>query len=110
MGNLPLTLIPIVASKNPMPGFLNTYCSRTGRNETHDIYVSSGGHLHSLCTACGKDVGSTHEVAAETGHGVMDCPRCSCQTAHLRYESSGGHIHWFCASCGRDIGSSHAGR
>ena len=86
-----------------MTPFVMTHCRRSGSDEPHDLYLSEGGYLHSLCMRCELDVSSDSEVAMQTGDGRMDCPDCSRTTHHIRYQSRGGYIHWFCCSCGHDI-------
>ena len=86
-----------------MSGFKFTYCTNCESQTAHDIYISDGDHLHSLCTDCGKDVPSRAEVDTINGEGNKYCENCETNTEHLRYISSGGYIHWFCCSCGKDI-------
>lgn len=86
-----------------MTGFVHSYCGRSGEEEPHDLYLSEGGYLHSLCMRCERDVSSESRVAMQTGGGRINCPKCGCVTHHIRYQSQGGYIHWFCCSCGRDI-------
>jgi len=93
-----------------MPGFTSTYCIRCNNETVHDIYISEGGYLHSLCTNCGKDSSSGSEVGNISGEASKQCLKCGRTTEHLRYVSTGGYIHWFCCSCGHDISSSAKGR
>jgi len=88
-----------------MPGFKLTYCAKCRRTTSHDIYISSGDYLHSLCMDCGKDNASDARVSEINGDGMKECPKCNVQTEHIRYISQGDYIHWFCCSCGKDIGS-----
>lgn len=88
-----------------MAGFKYTHCSRCGQNTAHDIYISEGGYLHSLCTDCGKDVDSSSRVGELNGSSTKNCLKCDATTEHIRYISEGGYIHWFCCSCGKDIDS-----
>lgn len=88
-----------------MTGFKYTSCGRCSSRTAHDIYVSSGGYLHSLCTECGKDSESASKIDYENGSATKECSRCEATTEHIRYISKGGYIHWFCCSCGKDIES-----
>lgn len=88
-----------------MSGFKYTYCHRCSTRTAHDIYVSSGGYLHSLCTECGKDADAASKIDYENGNATKECTRCETTTEHIRYISKGGYIHWFCCSCGKDIES-----
>ena len=80
-----------------------TYCPRCKKETAHEIYISSGGYLHSLCTECGKDVCSDAKVAeiVTTLTKTCDCGGKSC--VHIKYISKGGYIHWFCCGCGKDV-------
>jgi len=88
-----------------MVGFINTYCPRCRKITIHDLYVSSGGYLHSLCTQYGKDVNSSAKFQKQNGAGYKNCTRCGKNTEHIRYICSKGYIHWFCCSCGKDVNS-----
>ena len=88
-----------------MAGFINTYCPRCRKITIHDLYFSSGGYLHSLCTQVGKDVNSSAKFQKQNGAGYKNCTRCGKNTEHIRYISSTGYIHWFCCSCGRNFNS-----
>ncbi len=86
-----------------MAGFKLTYCRRCSSRTSHDIYISSGGYLHSLCTECGKDAVADATFDHENGMATKNCNRCETTTEHIRYISTGNYIHWFCCSCGKDI-------
>lgn len=88
-----------------MPGFKMTYCPKCRNATAHDIYISSGGYIHSLCADCGKDAESSAKVDSHNGEAVKSCSRCKITTEHIRYISPEGYIHWFCCSCGKDIDS-----
>ena len=88
-----------------MLGLKLTYCPNCRTATAHDLYISSGGYLHSLCTDCGKDVDSSAKINRQNGEASKNCSRCGTITEHIRYISSGGYIHWFCCSCGKDIDS-----
>ena len=99
-----------IRTETGMPGFKLTFCRRCGQRSAHDIYISKGGYLHSLCTDCGKDADSSARCAEITGEATKECGKCGTNTEHLRYISEGGYIHWFCCSCGKDVDSSARGR
>jgi hypothetical protein len=88
-----------------MPGFKISYCERCRKTSAHDIYISEGGYLHSLCTDCGKDCSSGAQYDNINGDAEKYCDSCRINTSHIRYISTGGYIHWFCCSCGKDISS-----
>ena len=84
---------------------VNTHCANCGERQPHEIYISSNGYVHSLCTGCGKDVyGATpvHEVA---GGMVKACARENADRYHVKYISKTGYIHWMCGTCGSDVHS-----
>lgn len=89
-----------------MVDLITTYCRRCGKEQVHEIYISSGGYLHSLCTECGKDVRSSSEVKKTTASMTKHCGSEDDSRHHIRYISTGGYIHWFCCTCGKDIRSS----
>lgn len=89
-----------------MSGFKFTYCPNCRRNTAHDLYTSSGGYLHSLCTDDGYDVCSSAVVSSITGSGNKYCGNCRENTEHVRYNSINEYVHWMCCSCGKDISSS----
>ena len=88
-----------------MAGFKLTFCGYCKRQTSHDIYVSKGEYLHSLCMDCGKDSASDSKVGEMNGDANKHCSYCETNTEHIRYISQGGYIHWFCCSCGKDIAS-----
>lgn len=86
-----------------MADMITTYCRRCGKEQLHEIYKSSGGYLHSLCTECGKDVCSDTEVKRVTSNMMRQCGSEYASRHHIRYISTGGYIHWFCCTCGKDV-------
>jgi NMD protein affecting ribosome stability and mRNA decay len=88
-----------------MADMITTYCRRCGKEQIHEVYISSGGYLHSLCTECGKDVSSDAKVNRTTSNMSRYCGNEDATRYHIRYISNGGYIHWFCCSCGKDISS-----
>ena len=89
-----------------MTGLVTCYCPRCKRDTPHEIYISKGGYLHSLCVRCGKDVCSSAKVREICTRMVTTCSREGGSRLHIKYISKGGYLHWFCCSCGRDISSS----
>ena len=88
-----------------MPGFKQTYCAICHKQTEHNLYVNSMGYLHSFCTDCGKDVGSSEMINRQTGEAAKHCSRCGTVTEHVRYAGSNDYVHWFCCSCGQDVHS-----
>jgi len=80
-----------------------TYCPRCKKDTAHEIYISTGGYLHSLCTECGKDVSSDAKVSEIVTDLTKTCDREGKRCIHIKYISSGGYIHWFCCGCGKDV-------
>ena len=89
-----------------MSEIITTYCRRCGKEQPHEIYISTGGYLHSLCTECGKDVGASERIDELAGSMFRECGSEGASRYHIKYISTGGYIHWFCCTCGKDIGSS----
>lgn len=86
-----------------MPNMITTYCRRCGKEQLHEVYESSGGYLHALCTECGKDVCSDSRVKRTTSSMNRECGSEGASRYHIRYISTGGYLHWFCCTCGKDV-------
>jgi hypothetical protein len=82
---------------------VDTYCRNCGEQQPHEIYQSSDGYIHSLCTVCGKDVYGATPVGEITGGAVRACAREKADRYHVKYISKTGYIHWFCSTCGNDV-------
>jgi len=86
-------------------GIQYCYCRKCKKETAHEVYISKGGYLHSLCTMCGKDVGSSAEVKDICGVMAIECSSERVSRVHVKYLSKGNYIHWFCCSCGKDVSS-----
>ena len=86
-----------------MVDMITTYCRRCGKEQIHEIYKSSAGYLHSLCTECGEDVYSDAKVKRITSNMMRICGGDGDSRYHIRYISTRGYIHWFCCTCGKDV-------
>ena len=75
-----------------MAEIIYTHCRRCGKEMPHEIYVSSGGYLHSLCTECGKDVGASERVGTLEGSMNRECGREGGNRYHIKYISTGGYM------------------
>lgn len=88
-----------------MEQIVNTHCNTCGEDQPHEIYLSTSGYVHSLCTACGKDVYGATPVDEITGGMVRLCAREKADRYHVKYISKTGYIHWLCGTCGGDVRS-----